>query len=147
MKKTLQNIAIAYYAVYVAAILSAMLGYYILKSGYTVDPLSQWGVTISSALIILIIGSIPATLAVFHKLTKKWAKLTNEEEMFRKYRKAAIIRILIIGLGLVAGILFFYILNSQSMIFCAGISAIALFFCKPNEGKIVSDLKLNEPED
>lgn len=147
MKKTLQNITIAYYAVYIAAILSAMLGYYILKSGYTIDPLSQWGVTISSALIILIIGSIPATLAVFHKLTKKWAKLTDEEQMFRKYRNASVIRILIIGLGLVAGILFFYILNSQSMIFCAGISAIALFFCKPNEGKIASDLKLNEPED
>jgi hypothetical protein len=30
------------------------------------------------------------------------------------------------------------------MIFCALIAAIALFFCKPTEGKVISDLKLED---
>jgi hypothetical protein len=32
------------------------------------------------------------------------------------------------------------------MIFCAGIAAIGLFFCKPAEVKIISELKLEETE-
>jgi len=32
------------------------------------------------------------------------------------------------------------------MIFCAGIAAIALFFCKPSAQKIELELKLDETE-
>jgi len=33
------------------------------------------------------------------------------------------------------------------MLFCAGIAAIALFFCKPSEVKMVSELNLDELAD
>ena len=142
MKQTLRQLQIAYYSVYIAAIAAAFSGFYILKSGFIIDPLSQTGVAINTLLIIFIIGSVPLSLGYFNKLTKKWALLEDVNERLDKYRKAGTTRIAIIGLGLVLGVLFFYIMNSQSMIFCAGIAAIALFFCKPNETKISTELNI-----
>jgi len=144
MKKTIRDISIAYYAFYILAILGALAGYYILRNGFTIDPQSQNGITLSTVLIVLIIGSVPLSLAIFNKHTKKLALLEDESEKFIKYRKAAFLRIMVLGVGLVLGIVFFYVMQSQSMIFCAGIAAIGLFCCKPNESKIISDLQLEE---
>ena len=146
MKKTLKLLRLTYYSVYLTAIIAAFSGYTILKNGLTIDPKSDTGVTLQSILIIFIIGSIPLTLATFNRMTKKWAELNNIDEKIIKYRRAGIIRIIIIGLGLILGVVFFYVMQSQSMIFIAGIAAVSLFFCKPSENKIIIDLKLEESE-
>ena len=147
MKKTIRDISIAYYAIYITAILGALAGYYILKNGFIINPQSETGITLSTILIVYIIGSIPIALGLFNIHIKKLALLAVEKEKFQQYTKAAIIRISVIGSGLVSGIIFFYIMQTQSMIFCAGIAAIGLFFCKPSESKIVSDLNLEEYSD
>lgn len=147
MKETLRQLTIAYYCVYAAAIAAALTGFYILRSGLRIDPLSQTGTILNSILIVLIIGCIPVTLAIFNKKTKNWAKLENQDQKLALYKTAGTIRIAIIGIALITGVLFFYIMNSQSMIFSAGIAAIALFFCKPSEAKIETDLELFNSED
>jgi hypothetical protein len=144
MKRTLRVLLTAYYAVYAAAILAATSGYYILKSGFKIDPLTSEGTIINSIVILYIISTVPLALALFNKMTKKWALIQDENEQLEKYKSGAIYRILIIGTGLVLGVVFFYVMNSQSMIFCAGIAAVALFFCKPSENKIMNDLNWNE---
>ncbi len=144
MKRTLRILLTAYYAVYAAAILAATSGYYILKSGYKIDPLTSEGTIINSIVILYIISTVPLALAIFNKMTKKWAFIQDENEQLEKYRNGGIYRILIIGTGLVFGVVFFYVMNSQSMIFCAGIAAVALFFCKPSENKILNDLNRND---
>lgn len=144
MKRALRHLFIAYYSVYVAAILAASSGYYILKSGFRIDPLSSTGVVLNTVLIIFIIGSVPLSLAFFNRLTKKWATLQDKEQRIEQYRKAGVLRIAVIGVGLMLGVVFFYIMNSQSMIFSAGIAAIALFFCKPSEAKITTELNLED---
>lgn len=144
MKKTLRNLNIAYYSVYIAAIIAASAGYYILSKGFVIDPQSQTGIAISSALIVFIIGSVPVTLGLFHRYAKKISVLENQELKIQKYQSAALIRIVIIGIGLLLGVLFFYIMHSQSMIFCAAIAAIALYFSKPTKGKMLTDLNIDE---
>jgi hypothetical protein len=144
MKRTLRVLLTAYYAVYAAAILAATSGYYILKSGFKIDPLTSEGTIINSIVILYIISTVPLALALFNKMTKKWALIQDENEQLEKYKSGAIYRILIIGTGLVLGVVFFYVMNSQSMIFCAGIAAVALFFCKPSENKIMNDLNWND---
>lgn len=144
MKRTLRILLTAYYAVYAAAILAATSGYYILKSGFKIDPLTSEGTIINSIVILYIISTVPLALALFNKMTKKWALIQDENEQLEKYKTGAIYRILIIGTGLVLGVVFFYVMNSQSMIFCAGIAAVALFFCKPSENKIMNDLNWND---
>ena len=147
MKKTLTKLTIAYYVVYIAAVLAATAGYYILKEGVSIDAQSQTGITISSALIIFIIGSIPVTLGLFHRYSKKIATLEDVQIKVKKYEMASYLRLTIIGLGLILGVLFFYILHSQSMLFCAGIAAIALFFCKPSISKMINDIDLDDLND
>lgn len=147
MKKTLTKITIAYYVVYIAAVLAATAGYYILREGFSIDVQSQTGITLSSALIIFIIGSIPVTLGLFHRYLKKIVALEDVEIKLKKYEMASYLRLTIIGLGLIFGVLFFYILHSQSMLFCAGIAAIALFFCKPSKSKMLNDIDIDELND
>ena len=146
MKKVFKKLTLIYYLIYFATIAVAFLGFQMYKAGYSIADKSQLGIAISSALIILIIGSIPLTLAIFNKQTKKWALIEDVQIKLRKYEKGGIIRLAIVGTGLLLGVFFFFIMNSQSMIFSAGIAAIALFFCKPAEVKIISELKLEEPE-
>lgn len=146
MKKVFKKLTLIYYLIYFATIAVAFLGFQLYKAGYSIDDKSQLGIAISSALIILIIGSIPLTLAIFNKQTKKWALIEDVQIKLRKYQKGGIIRLAIVGTGLLLGVFFFFIMNSQSMIFSAGIAAIALFFCKPAEVKIISELKLEESE-
>ena len=146
MKKVLKKLTLVYYLIYIAAILVALLGFQLFRSGVMIDSQSQAGIIISSVLIILIIGSIPITLAIFNKKTKKWATEEDVPTKLALYSKASFIRLIIIGTGFLLGILFFFLMNSQSMIFCAGISAIGLFFCKPAEVKIISELQIEEPD-
>lgn len=147
MKKVLRNIQILYYIVYGAAIAAAASGYALMNANVHIDPQSELGITLNTLLIILIIGSVPLSLWLFNLKTKKWAQLTDVNEKFQKYQKGALIRLSVMGLGLVLGVIFFYILGIQSMIFCAGISAIGVFFCKPAEVKIVAELQLEEYPD
>ncbi len=146
MKQTLRRLTFFYYLIYIAAILVAVLGFQLFRLGYTIAERSPLGIAISSILIVLIIGSIPITMAIFNKKTKKWAEIEDVNEKLKIYEKASIIRLAIVGKGFLLGVFFFFVLNSQSMIFCAGIAAIALFFCKPAEVKIISELKIEEPD-
>lgn len=148
MNKILKKLTFVYYAVYASAILAAVLGYYLtFKGNLVIDAQSPNGITISSIFIIYIIGSIPLTLGGFHLLTKKWIAIEDLTEKMKRYENAAIWRLIIIGLSIALGVFLFYILRSQSMIFCAGIAAIALFFCKPSEPKIKSELQLDDSDE
>lgn len=146
MKKVLKKLNFWYYLIYVATLLVAVAGFQLYRLGINIDNQSVTGIAISSVLIILIIGSIPVTLAIFNKKTKQWASLENVPAKLALYERASVLRLQIIGAGFLLGVLFFFLMNSQSMIFCAGISAIGLFFCKPSEVKIISDLHIEEPD-
>lgn len=138
----------AYYLIYTITILSTIIGYVVTMSRETsVDVKSPLSITLSSIVILYIIISIPAALALFHRSTKKWAVIEDRFTKINKYVAGATWRLLAVGFGLVLSVMVFYILRSESMIFCAGISAIALLFCKPTEGKIISDLNLDDTEE
>jgi len=149
MKKTLQNITKFYYYIYSATILTTGLGYMInLSRTGSFDPADPINITLSSLVIIYLLASIPFTLGYFYKMTKKWSLIEDDIIKFQKYENGAKLRLLIIGIGLISSIIVFFILRSNiSLIYCAGISAIALLFCKPSESKMISDLDLAEEEE
>lgn len=148
IEKANKKLMMVYYLLYIIAVLSAVAGYYssIIGKVYINDR-SELGIILTSIFIIYIIGSIPLSLGGFHYMTKKWLLLQNASDKIDKYTKAAILRLVIIGTSIAFGVFLFYITRSQSMIFCAGIAAIALFFCKPTQQKLISELQLEETED
>lgn len=149
MKKAVKKITLIYYVIYATTILSTALGYLLNMQGKTasIDPQSSLGIALSSILILYILISIPFSLGGFHRMTKKWRTIEDETLKLAKYEKGAVLRLVAIGVGLVGSVIVFYITNNISMIYCVGITAIALLFCKPTEDKIIADLKLDEEED
>ncbi len=148
MEQVIRKINIIYYLVYTLFILSTIIGYIISLNGVEdVDVKSNLSITLSSFVIIYLLISIPASLALFHKYSKKLIEITDEYVKLNKYTTAAKWRLLAIGFGLVLSVIAFYILRTPSMIFCALIAAISLYFCKPSEGKIMKELKMEETEE
>jgi hypothetical protein len=148
MESIVKKINLAYYLIYTITIVSTVIGYIItFNSEFSVDVKSQLSITLSSLVILYIIVSIPAALSIFNRNIKKWILIEDKFTKLEKYATGATWRLLVIGFGLVFSIVVFYILRTPSMIYCAGIAAIAIIFCKPSENKIISDLKLEEPEE
>jgi len=147
MEKTVKKIAQVYYYIYTATILSTIVGYVTTMDNYDPIPMNgSLGIALRSIVILYTIVSIPLALAGFHRQTKKWMAIEDEREKFKAYQKGASIRLLLVGIGLIASIIVFFLLRTDvSLIYSAGISAIVLlFFCKPTEGKMINDLKLEE---
>jgi len=147
MERIVKKINLAYYLIYTLTILSTIVGYLITQTRETtIDVKSPLSITLSSVVIIYIIISIPAALSIFNRSIKKWKNIEDEYTKMEKYAAGATWRILAVGFGLVLSVVSFYIIRTETMIFCAGITAIALLICKPTAGKINSDMKLEEPE-
>ena len=145
MERVVKQINQAYYLVYTATILSAIIGYLTTFNKETsVDPKSSFSITLSSILIIYMLVSIPSALALFYRSTKKWSKLEDYKLKLRKYQKGAIWRLIAVGISLVASVIIFFFLHTESIIYCFAISAIALFFCKPTVNKVANELDIEE---
>lgn len=147
MDRIVKKINNAYYMIYTLTILATIVGYLMTQNREPVDVKSQLSITVSSLVIIYILISLPAAIAIFYRSAKKWLEIEDSYRKLEKYTAGAVWRILAVGLGLVFSVVAFYIIRTESMIFCAAISAIALLYCKPTAGKIKSDLRLGEPED
>ncbi len=148
MTKIIKPLITLHYAAYILAILIASFGINFSKSiGFSIDPLSEIGIAISSVLIIIVIGSVPASLWLFHKKAQTLQKIENVNEKVALWAKYARIRLVVLGLALNLGVLFFYVLQmNNSMLFCAGIAAIGMIFSKPSEIRLITDLLLNDED-
>jgi len=147
MKKIINKISLIYYSVYAATIISAVFIFLNKDNGALIDSKSGLGITLTDFVILYMLLSIPLALGGFYRMAKKWRLIEDEKKKFNEYQKGAVLRLLIIGIGLIGSIIVFYLLRDVSLIYCSGIAAISLIFCKPTEGKIISDLKLEETED
>lgn len=130
-----------YYGVMVLTLLVLSLFYYLFTHQLyePIDPMSQLGMILQYAVIILALGGIPFGLYLV-----KWLKPETEE----KYTDIAILRILIVGLTMPMGIAFFYLLGGyRPMIWVAGMAALAWYFTKPTLGKVERELKPRDPNE
>lgn len=142
MKKINKQLILIYYLVFLIAIIVAFLAFFTVKMGWRIDANSEMGIYISQIFYLYLIVSIPVTLAFFNKKVKQWALLELIDEKLQLYKKAAIIRLSIVGSGFIIGLALFSIMQLQSMIYGAAISAIILLFCKPSERRLITDLNL-----
>ncbi len=150
MERIIKQINLFYYLIYTATILVTIIGYILTMSSF--EPIlmnSPLGISLKSIAIIYMMISIPLALGGFFQQSKKWILISDENQKFNAYKKGAILRLLLVGFGLIINIVCFFVIRTDvSLIYCAGISAIILlFFCKPTVAKMISDLKLDETQD
>ena len=147
INRIVRQINQAYYLVYTGTILSTIIGYYLTmnKQG-SIDSKNNFNITLSSIVIMYILVSIPAALALFHKSLKQWRTIEDEFAKTKKYIYGAQVRLFVVGTGLIVSVISHFILyantTNMSMIFCALIAAIALFFCKPSVNKVANELQI-----
>lgn len=134
-----------YYGFYLLAAVAAGLMWYLVNNGLLqpIDTMSSAGQAIQYVVICYVIASVAGGLFAFKKLMERNMNQEKEKQLVA-YRKWGIARICIIGLGIVLGITAFYLMGGYtSMIWCAAISAIGLYFCKPTLRKMEIELQNN----
>ena len=142
MKKRL---LILYYCTFVLAVVAATLGYFCVKNGWLViEKGTAANMAIYGVIILYVICSTPLVLKFFGRFAAKIRKIEDEKLRQKRYTCLVATRLGLVALGLVASLFFYYILTENSLLWLAGISAIALYFCKPTADKVDQDL---EPDD
>lgn len=147
MGKIITKITLVYYGIYTTTILLAVFIFLNKNNVSYIEARSTVGITLTDIVILYMLISIPLSLGGFFRMAKKWRLIENENLKFKEYQKGSILRLILIGVGLIGSIIVFYLLRDISLVYCAGIAALALIFCKPSESKMISELKLDETEE
>lgn len=143
-----------YYGMMILAVVAATIMYLLIVKGIVlpIDPLSTVGkvtqyVVIFDALLTIPLGLYGFKRACSHLLQSLSPDTpTLTEEVYEKYQRYAIARILLVSNSMVLGIAAFYWLGCyQSMLWIAAIGAIGWYFTKPTARKV--QLELMPPRD
>lgn len=146
IRTTAKTINVVYYIIYLLTIIAVVTVFFLTYANVEVkkiDALSPLGINITTGYLAFLLASIPSSLYLFHRYTLKLRNESDSFTMFRKYKKAAVIRLWVVGAGLIVGVILVWLLRSQSMVFTSAIAAIALYFCKPSPLKVVRELDLD----
>lgn len=139
-----KRLLIVYYSTFLVAVLAAMLGYFCLSRGwFVVEKGTNANTTIYSIIILYVICSTPLVLKFFGRLVAKIRQIPDEKLRQKRYNCLVVSRLAVVTLGLAASLLFYYVLQENSLLWLAGISAIALYFCKPTADKVAQDLAVD----
>lgn len=136
MNNTFKILNQLYYLVYTIIILLAITGYFLnLKSVLNFDiPKSIEMVLLSVLMLIslMAIGYFAYSLITI----SKFKKIQNQIKREKQYLASAKIRLLLIGVSLVAGVVCLYLVRSEIVLYSIAVSGVLLFLSKPSEAKI-----------
>ena len=147
-QKIIRTLNVYYYGIMALTLLAGTLAYFLIMKDYVqpIDSLSTLGQAIQYVVIFAALVTIPLGLYLCKKQCTKLSTLDNEEEKLQGYKKAASLRILLVGNTMVFAIAAFYLMGAyQSMLWVAAVSAIGWYFTKPSERKMELELQPKDP--
>ena len=147
-QKIIRTLNVYYYGIMAMTLLAGTLAYFLIMKDYVtpIDSLSTIGQAIQYIIIFDALITIPLGLYLCKKQCTKLSTLENEEEKFLGYRKAAKLRILLVGNTMIFAIAAFYLMGAyQSMLWVAAVSAIGWYFTKPSVRKMELELQPAAP--
>lgn len=130
MNITKAKLLATYYVAMLMAVVAAMVGY---KFSESVAISGKTSLYIYYFLIIYVIATLPGSFALMKKVKADAELIEDENVQSEKINTFGLVRLVVIGLGLTACILFFYFCHERSLIWLAGIEAIGLVLCKPKK--------------
>ena len=148
-QKIIRTLNVYYYAMMILTLLSGTLSYFLIMKGYVlpIDSLSTLGQVIQYLVIFDALITIPLGLFICKKQCTKLSTIENEEEKLLGYKKAAIMRIVLVSNTMVFGIAAFYLMGAyQSMLWITAVSAIGWYFTKPSVDKLEAELQAKQPD-
>ncbi len=140
MRQPKTIISIAYYIALILIIVTAMAGYNLAYTkGIYLATDHPTSVALYTIILWYVIITFPLSFWGFSQLLKR-LKDKSEEEQEKMYSRYAVIRLVVITVGLLASIAGLYMLQQKSLLWLAGIGAIGIIFCKPTNARIEADL-------
>ena len=143
-QKIIRTLNVYYYGIMALTLLAGTLAYFLIMKDYVqpIDSLSTLGQAIQYIVIFDALITIPLGLYLCKKQCTKLSTLDNHEEQLLGYKKAASLRILLVGNTMVFAITAFYLMGAyQSMLWVAAVAAIGWYFSKPSERKMELELQ------
>lgn len=147
-QKIIRTLNVYYYGIMALTLLAGTLAYFLIMKDYVqpIDSLSTLGQAIQYIVIFDALVTIPLGLYLCKKQCTKLSTLDNHEEQLLGYKKAASLRILLVGNTMVFAIAAFYLMGAyQSMLWVAAVAAIGWYFSKPSERKMELELQPKDP--
>lgn len=147
-QKIIRTLNVYYYGIMALTLLAGTLAYFLIMKDYVqpIDSLSTLGQAIQYIVIFDALITIPLGLYLCKKQCTKLSTLDNHEEQLLGYKKAASLRILLVGNTMVFAITAFYLMGAyQSMLWVAAVAAIGWYFSKPSERKMELELQPKDP--
>lgn len=147
-QKIIRTLNVYYYGIMALTLLAGTLAYFLIMKDYVqpIDSLSTLGQAIQYIVIFDALITIPLGLYLCKKQCMKLSTLDNHEEQLLGYKKAASLRILLVGNTMVFAIAAFYLMGAyQSMLWVAAVAAIGWYFSKPSERKMELELQPKDP--
>lgn len=148
MTKNLKILNFIYYSFYVCYLCLIYVFGFAIDFEAVFEPNETTGVVIQNVVIWYVLASVPGALYGFKRMMHKVSQLP-EEQRADAYVQWAVIRMAVVGFGAFLALPAFYLIGQQtSMLFAAGISLVALYFCKPTEKKMymeMNDIREDDP--
>lgn len=147
-QKIIRTLNVYYYGIMALTLLAGTLAYFLIMKDYVqpIDSLSALGKTIQYIVIFDALITIPLGLYLCKRQCTQLSALDNQEEKLQGYKKAATLRIVLVGNTMVFAIAAFYLMGAyQSMLWVAAVAAIGWYFTKPSERKMELELQPKDP--
>jgi|GEM_PF-909468 hypothetical protein len=142
VKQIVQTSKRDYYISFLIGVL-AITGSFFLSFYWRFDTYDPLIIQIQTIDILLLLGSLPGILWLFHQKVKKNALLPSIELRAKQYVKWVHIRFLIIDFNLIFNILLLFLLRDFSYLLATAIVLVLLFLSRSNPAKVREDLQMN----
>lgn len=149
-QKVIRHLNYVYYGMMVLALIAMGVMYFLLIKGYLLplDRMSTLGQVIQYIVIFDALVTIPGGLYGFKRMVSRIWDMEDKQLQAQLYRKYASVRIILVSNSMVLGIIAYYWMGAYpSMLWLAGIGAIAWYFTKPTIGKMQIELTKTETEE
>ena len=147
-KNIIKSLNLYYYGVLILTLISGTLAYFLIMKDFVQDikPESTFGLVLQYVIIFDALLTIPMGLYLCKRQCTELATLADEERKLAGYKRAATLRILLVGNTMIFGIAAFYLMGGyMSMLWITAVSAIGWYFSKPSEAKLQAELQPKDP--
>lgn len=102
---------------------------------------------LKTAIILFVLVSIPLDLKWFATRLQKIADYADYDRKVAAYIKCSRIRVLVILVGLISAIMFFFIRQMNDMLYLIGIEVIILLLCMPTKKRVEGEMAVFAPDE
>lgn len=146
VKQIVQTSKRDYYISFLIGVLTIIIGFF-LSLYWRFDPYDPLIIQIQTIDILLLLGSLPGILWIFHRKVKKLSLVVSLEQRVKQYTQWVHFRFLVIDLNLVINVLLLFLLRDLSYLLASAIVLILLFLSRSNPAKVEEDLKMADNKD